>query len=185
MRILMIILGVLLLVGGIYCMFAPVATYSALSWLIGLAMVVEGIASVVMWNDWRKQGLASGLTLVGAIVSILLGGFLLGSFVAQFAVDVFIAYLIAIWLIVAGVARVVAAIGARNYQREMGASAARTNWGGLMVLGVAIAILGILCFFNPLSVAVGVGLLLGLAIACVGAGLIIRAIRMQPDAQRA
>ena len=76
------------------------------------------------------------------------------------------------------------AIGARNYQRETSA-AARTNWGGLMVLGVAIAILGILCFFNPLSVAVGVGLLLGLAIACVGAGLIIRAIRMQPDAQRA
>ena len=110
MKILTIILGIFLLVGGFYCVFTPVATYAAIAWLIGLSMIIEGVASVITWSEMRRLGLANGLTLVGSILSIVLGVFLLGSHFLQFAVDMFIAYLIAIWLIVAGITRIVAAI---------------------------------------------------------------------------
>ena len=167
-KVVMIVLGVLLVVGGIYCMFAPVATYAALGWLIGLAMVAEGIGGIVTWSERRKMGLANGWTLAGAIVSIVLGVFLLGSYVLQFAVDLFIAYLIAIWFVVAGVSRIVTAISIRNFE---GRERAR-GWIGQVVLGVFIIILGLLCISNPLAIAAGVGLLLGITIVLVGAGLI-------------
>ena len=106
MKVVTIVLGALLLLGGLYCMFAPVATYSALGWLIGLSMIVEGVGDIVMWNNWRKEGFSNGWMLAGGIVSIVFGVFLLGSSVAQFAVDLFIAYLIAIWLVIGGIAAI-------------------------------------------------------------------------------
>lgn len=178
MKFLMIILGAMMLIGGIYCMFAPIATYSTLSWLIGAAMVIEGIGSALSWNERRKYGLADGWTMVGAIVSIILGVFLLGSFALQFAVDLFIAYLIAIWLVVGGIARIAAAISIRNHQGQMRAGAVPVSWFGLLALGILIAILGVLCIINPTSVMVGVGFMLGLSIVCVGVGIIVRGMQM-------
>lgn len=178
MKVVTIILGIMMLIGGVYCMFAPIETYAALSWLIGAAMIVEGVGSVITWNDRRKYGLADSWTLLGAIVSIALGVFLLGSFAAQLAVDYFIAYLIAIWLVFGGIARIAAAISIRNYQNQMGSGAIATSWVALFALGVLIVILGVLCIFNPVSVMVGVGFMLGLSIVFVGAGLVVRGVRM-------
>ena len=170
MRIIKVVLGVLLAVGGIYCMFTPIATYSTLAWLIGLAMIVEGVGGIITWIARRELGLANGWTLAGSIVSIVLGMVLLGSYVLQFAIDAFIAYLIAIWLVVAGITRIVAAIAVRSQGKE-GAS----GWIAQIALGVLIAILGVLCIFNPLSVVAGVGMMLGISIVFVGIDLVISA----------
>ena len=170
MRIIKVVLGALLAVGGIYCMLTPIATYSVLAWLIGLAMIVEGVGGIITWSSRRELGLANGWTLAGSIVSIVLGVVLLGSYVLQFALDAFIAYLIAIWLVVAGVTRIVAAIAVRSQGKE-GAS----GWIAQIVLGVLIAILGVLCIFNPLSVVAGVGMMLGISIVFVGIDLVFSA----------
>ena len=178
MRVLAIIFGILLVIGGGYCLLVPFETYAAVVWLIGLAMIVEGVGSAVTWSDRRKLGLADGWTLAGAILSIVLGVFLLGSFAFKFAVDFFIAYLIALWLVFGGIARIAAAIGLRSYRNETGDKSPRTSWVGLLVLGIVVVILGVLCIFNPLAVMVSVGFLLGLAIICAGVGLIVRGIVM-------
>lgn len=168
MRVLTIILGILLVIGGIYCISAPVATYATLGWVIGLSMVVEGVGSVIAWNDLRALGLANGWTLAGSILSLVFGVFLLGSYALQFAVDMFFAYLIAIWLVVGGITRIVAAISVRG---SLGQARAR-GWVAQLVLGVLIVIMGVLCIFNPLSIMAGVGLMWGMSIVIVGAGLI-------------
>ncbi len=177
MKILSIVLGVLLAIGGVYCLMTPIATYSVLSWLIGLAMLVEGIGSVVTWNDRRKLGFADGWTLLGAIVSIILGCILLVSYVAQFAVDLFIAYMIAAWFVIGGITRIIAAVKLRQFRDATG-SAIDGSWGLLLVLGIIIVILGVLCLFNPLAVMVGVGAMLGVAIIFSGIDLIVRGIQM-------
>ncbi|MBQ9043488.1 MAG: DUF308 domain-containing protein [Eggerthellaceae bacterium] len=174
MKVVTIILGVLLALGGLYCMFTPIATYSTIAWLIGIAMIVEGVGSIITWNDRRKLGQASGLMLAEAIISIVLGVFLLGSFVLQFSVDLFIAYFIAIWLVIAGIARIVAAVNARNSQDQQTAS----GWVGHIVLGVLIILLGILCIINPLSVMAGVGMMLGISIVVVGVDLVFLGLEM-------
>lgn len=170
MRIIKVVLGILLAVGGVYCMFTPIATYSVLAWLIGLSMIVEGVASVITWSSRRELGLANGWTLAGSIVSIVLGVFLLGSYMLQFAVDAFIAYLIAIWLVVAGISRIVGAIAVRSQGKE-----GSNGWIIQVVLGVLIAILGVLCIFNPLSIVAGVGMMLGISIVFVGIDLAVSA----------
>lgn len=172
MRFITIILGVLLAVGGFYCMFSPVSTYSALSIVIGVAMIVEGVGSAITWGNRRRLGLADGWTLAEAILSIVLGVLLLGSYVLQFAVDMFIAYMIAIWLVFAGIARIAVAIGVRKAQGQAGAK----GWIVQLVLGVLIVICGILCIFNPLSVMAGVGLMLGISIVVVGFELIAASV---------
>ena len=73
------IFGVLLVIGGIYCLVTPVETFGVLGWLIGLAMLVEGVSSALTWNERRKFGFADGWTLVGALASIVLGVVVLGS----------------------------------------------------------------------------------------------------------
>ena len=174
MKIATIIFGVLLVISGIYCMFAPVATYAALGSVIGVSMLVEGVASVIAWNHLRKAGLANGWALAEAIISIVLGIVLLGSTAMQFAIDMFIAYLIAVWLVFAGIARIVAAIALRNsLGKELG-----RGWILQLVLGVLIVICGVLSIFNPLSVMASVGLMLGMSIVFVGAGLIASGTEM-------
>lgn len=174
MKIVTIVLGILLVVSGIYCILTPVATYSALGWIIGASMLVEGVAGIISWSDLRRLGLANGWALAEAIISIVLGVFLLGSYVMQFAVDMFIAYLIAVWLVFSGITRVVAAISMRNSQYPVESR----GWAGQLALGVVIAILGILCIFNPLSIVAGVGLMLGISIVLVGVGLVTSGFRM-------
>ena len=177
MKVVSIILGILLIIGGAYCILTPIATYSTISWLIGLAMIVEGIGSAITWNDMRKNGFADGWTLAGAIISIILGVFLLGSFAARFAVDLFIAYIIAAWLIIGGIVRIVASIKVRKLDRYEGGSAVGSSWIVLLILGILVVICGVLCMINPLSVMIGVGMMLGISIVCVGVDLFARGLR--------
>jgi len=180
MRIVSFILGALLLIGGVYCLFTPIQTYATISWLIGLSMIVEGVGDIILWNEWRKQGQASGWMLAGAIVSIVLGVMLLGSFAAQVAIDVFIAYFIAIWLVIGGIARIVTALSIRKSQTAHPAlSSDQPSWGVLLALGILNVILGVLCLFNPLAIMIGVGIMLGVSIVCVGGGLIALAVNMR------
>ena len=176
MKIIAIIMGVLLAIGGVYCMFAPIATYATISWLIGAAMVIEGVARIVVWSEQRRNGYATGWTLVGAIVSLLLGIFLLGSFVAQFAVDVFIAYLIAVWMVVGGITRIIAAFELRNLQNQAGPFAGSGSWVSVLAIGAIITVLGVLCIFNPTAVMISVGFLLGLSIVSTGVALVVSGI---------
>ena len=178
MRVVTVIFGALVLLGGIYCLITPIETYTALSWLIGLVMLVEGIASALTWNERRKLGFADGWTLVGAIASIALGVFLLCSFAAQLALDLFIAYLIAAWLIIGGITRIVAALKLREFNRYPQSFGLGANWGALLVLGILVALLGVLCVLEPVTVMLGVGIMLGVAIICVGVDLIAHGIRM-------
>ena len=174
MKVLTIILGILLIVGGIYCMFTPVATFSALSVVIGVSMVVEGIGGIITWGSAHRAGLANGWTLAGAILSLVLGVFLLGSYVLQFSLDLFIAFIIAFWFVENGIVHIVAAIVAR---RELGSEGA-SGWIIHLILGILIVISGVLCIFNPLSVMAGVRPMLGVSIVFVGAGLIANSSEM-------
>ena len=173
MKVITIIMGILLAVGGIFCMFSPVATYASLGWLIGASMIMEGVASIIMWSELRRAGFANGWTLAGAIISLVLGIFVLGSYAMQFSIDLFIAYLIAIWLAVGGIMRIIDAINLRKLNVP-----GSSSWVILLLLGILTTILGVLCISNPLAIMVGVGFTMGLSIVGMGAGLIVAATRM-------
>ena len=173
MKILAIILGVLLAIGGFYCMFAPVATYEALIWLFAVGMIVDGVARIVVWNEQRKAGTASGWTLAGGIITIILGIFLLGSFLAQVALGVFFAYLIAVGMVVGGITRIIAAFQIRN----AGPFAGQSSWVAILVLGLLTTCLGVWFVINPGAVVITTGFLMGLSIIFSGIALVVAGIQ--------
>ena len=170
MKIVGVILGAALLVLGVYCLVTPVETFAMLGWLIGFAMLVDGVSNALTWNERRKYGFADGWTLAGAIASIALGVLVLCSLAAQIVIDTILAYLVAAWLIIGGITRIAAAIGLRNLNkmdRTIGG-----NWLVLMLLGILVVAMGIACFIHPTFAMVGVGILLGLSIILAGCSVI-------------
>ena len=160
MKIAAIIFGVLLIIGGVYCLMYPVATFGALGWLIAIAMFVEGVGSALTWKERRRYGLADGWTLAGAIVSILLGIGVLCSVAMQMALDTFLAYLIAAWLVFGGIARIMGGIKL-NSIRSWGVRVKVQNWWLLVVAGILLVIMGIVCFIHPMIAMASVGMIMG------------------------
>lgn len=175
-NILAIIFGVLIVIGGIYCLMMPAATYMSLAWLIGVVMIVDGIANIVTWFQLRKSGFSNGWALFGAIVSIIFGIVLLGSFVAQFAVDLFFAYMIAAWLIVTGIMRIGYSVQMRKLNRGLQPQSIGDRWWFVLIVGVLVVIVGVMCLFNPMIAMVGMGLLIGISVIVVGVSVITLAL---------
>ncbi|MBR3181819.1 MAG: DUF308 domain-containing protein [Eggerthellaceae bacterium] len=174
LKIIGVAIGIALVVGGIYCLITPVETFGALGWLIGFIMMVEGVSSVFTWNERRRIGFADGWTLAGAIISIILGAFVIGSMAIQFAIDAFLAYLVAFWLVLSGVARIVAAFSLRKIQRA--GNDVGTNWVLLLLLGALIVAMGVACFLHPAFAMAGVGIILGIAVIITGCSIVVTSV---------
>jgi len=171
-NILAIIMGVALIALGIWCIVTPVATYLALAWILGLGMVVDGIANIFAWNELRKADMANAWTMVGAIISIILGAIVLVSWGAQLAVDLFIVVMAAIWLIAMGVTRIVAGIRLRSIHTKGGVENIGKRWFLTVILGLLMAIVGILSLFEPVVLMFGIGVFMGGCIIVAGVSAI-------------
>ncbi|MEG2711351.1 MAG: DUF308 domain-containing protein, partial [Clostridia bacterium] len=66
MKILAVVMGVLLLVGGFYCLLAPGATFLSLGWIVGICMAINGIGLLFSYFERRKSGETDIWALVGA-----------------------------------------------------------------------------------------------------------------------
>ena len=173
MKILAIIMGVLLAIGGFYCVAAPVATYEALIWLFAIGIIVDGVTRILVWNEQRKAGVASGWTLAGGILSIILGILLLSNIALNIITGVFLAYVIAIGMVVGGITRIVAAFQIRN----AGPFAGQSSWVAILILGLLTTAVGIWFVINPGAVVITVGFLMGLSIIFSGVALVVAGIR--------
>ena len=171
-RILAIIFGVFIIIGGIYCLMMPTATYMSLAWLLGIVMVVDGIANIVTWFQLRKSGQSSGWALFEAIISIIFGIVLLGSFAAQLAVDLFFAYMIAAWLIVTGIMRIGFSLQLRKLNQGVQPQSIGERWWFVLIMGILVIIAGIMCLFNPMIAMASVGMIIGISIIVVGVSVI-------------
>lgn len=141
-----------------------------LGWLIGLVMLIEGVFNALSWNDRRKLGLADGWSLLGAIISIVLGACVIGSMAVQYAFDTFLAYMVAAWLAFSGIMRIAGALSMRKMYQHGNVYGA--NWLSSLLLGVIILVLGVACFVQPALAMAYIGILLGIAILITGIGII-------------
>ena len=65
-----VILGVLMIIAGVYCFFTPVETSTVIPFVLGIVMVGDGIGRIVTWFDIRN---IVGVSLPGSISAILCG----------------------------------------------------------------------------------------------------------------
>ncbi len=167
-----------MIVSGSYCLFTPAGTGLDIGYIIGLSMIFDGIGRIVGWFSVRKTIRESGWALAASIISFILGIVLSVSMFAQLAVDLFIAYMTALWLIALGIVRIIRSIRVRGIRKRVKEDYDRNteygkSWWVYLLLGVFIAIYGVVCAIYPIVSLAAIGTFIGIGIIMAGANLIM------------
>jgi len=154
------ILGVLMVILGLYGIFRPVVFFASLGWLIGLAVLLAGFDGFGAWWAGRKTKSVSAWDLVLAILSIVFGVMLISNVWLRVLTDEVLLVLFGVWVVLSGVIRIFSAI--KNKPKA---------WGLLVVIGVALIVLGVVSLAHPLITALSIGL-------CVAMNFMFQGINM-------
>ena len=160
MSILSIILGVLLIVGGVCCMFTPFATFLSAGFMIAIMMFIYGIYGVVRF--FQKE--CGVLELIASILAIIVGVIAVVRPGSTLILDNFVLNMVSAWLLVKGVINIIVSIQGRNEIK---------GWGWGIVAGVLSIIAGVLAFIHPVVTALTVGILMGLYFVESGIDMIV------------
>jgi|SRR6185312_1198722 len=148
--------GVLLLIVGLYALFAPGATLVSLVWLGGALFLVDGILG--LWSLTFGHGKTGNFwfDIARNVLAVIIGVLLLISFAAGLAFVTFLIYLAAFQAIVVGAMEVALVIKARQMFS--------TIWP-LLLSAILYILFGLMLLFAPLMSAV--------ALVAVGGALAI------------
>ena len=171
-RFLITLMGALMVVGGVYCLVTPVSTFLATGYVVGAIIFCEAIGNIVAWIDLRKYVEISGWYLANAIISLIFGIIIMLNLTMQFAVDVAIVYIIAVWIVMLGISRVSMAIQLKKFINKLPKVFDNKRWIGILVLGVLMIVFGILCMFKPIVLSSLLGVIVALFIISAGVSLI-------------
>lgn len=132
----LVLYGVLAVVFGISAVMQPLAAAAAIAWFFGVLAIAEGLASVVGLFS-AGAGVSKGWTLLYALASLAFGVLTVINPLATAGIAVL---LLAAWLVVAGIYRIIFAVRVRHHVRG--------EW--LIVLsGVLSIVLGLLFASAP------------------------------------
>lgn len=125
-----LLLGVVFILISIYLMFAPLASYIALSILFSVSMFVSGVFEIAFAFSNRGNISSWGWYLAGGIIDLILGVFLMINPGLSMSV---LPFVLAFWLMFRG-------FSATGYSMDLKRYGTR-NWGWYMAFGI----LAILC----------------------------------------
>lgn len=103
---------------------------------------------------------------------MIFGLVLIGSAAAQVLTAVIMAYIVACWIIVKGIIRIIAAIRLHQIKKALDTKILGRNWGKIMAMGIMMTVCGILCLIYPSILMVAIGIFVGISIISSGINLI-------------
>ncbi len=176
MTVLMVIFSIIMIIGGVGCMFTPVETFSVLGWLMGFSIIVAGISAVLRYAAGKSN--RSIWELIGGIVGIIVGLFITINGFAQFAANMIIAYVAAVWIILYGINDIIESVKLKKFNKTLPDEFRTGNWLLVMILGILTVVAGIICIFQPGITAISLGLLVGVSIFISGIKTLVLAIQI-------
>ena len=171
-KVISIIVGVLMIVSGLYCVFNPGLTYLGIGYAIGIAMLLDAIGRIHAWWQYKREGQPDGWILAGGIISAIFGIVLIVDAAAQLSVDVFIAYMAAIWILIHAILTIARAFRARRIHKDFRTRVVGKGWGLRLCIGILMCIFAILSLMNPGVIMAAIGVFIGLGIITAGANMI-------------
>ncbi len=150
-----IILGIVFIIGGIFCMTAPVSTYYGVMLFFATLMLVYGIYGIIRF--FKRKALVPEFLI--SIVSVVLGFVYLfrpGNTPAagnMIGIDRVVLFLTAAWFLIKGCIDVYYSVKTRFFNNR---------WVLGFISGILSAILGIYSFIYPSTAATSIGILVGL-----------------------
>jgi uncharacterized membrane protein HdeD (DUF308 family) len=171
----MLIQGIAALIIGILLFTNPLSTLFSIVILLGVFWLIGGIFDIIGAFTRRNGDKHWFWSLLGGIISIIAGLFLLGNPVTSIvALPVAAAIVIGVSAIISGIFNIIWAIRARNdIQGE----------GWIILWGVISIILGIWILSAPLGSAAGLVLFAAIAAVIGGIAMIIFSFRMRSVAK--
>lgn len=171
-RILTIIMGIIVVASGVYCLFTPTLTYLSIGYIVGVLILCDAISNICTWFDVRKYVEVSAVYLLSAILSLVFGILIIFSLQMQFVVDMAIIYMIAAFILAMGIIRIVMAIRIHKVEKELPEVFQNKKWIALLIAGILMILFAILCMFKPIVLSNILGVMIGLMIIFTGISII-------------
>ncbi len=173
MRVFSIILGVLLLFGGVFCLFNGGKAFEAWSWLLGLAVFLSGVGWVTVYRGVRRPRYDSRQTnniwtLLGGILAIIMGlGIILIDRMLQ-SWEFLLAIFLGVWaflfgLILIGMAFKIKLFANLDYHYHRSGF-----WVVILIAGIASVLVGGYGAFHPELVRELTGIMIGISLFISG-----------------
>jgi len=172
MKVCSVVLGILMIAAGIYCILNPDITGLAIGYIIGVSMLVDAVGRIHAWFRLKKDGQADGWLLASGILSALFGVVLIVDVAAQLYMDMFIAYIAACWIMVQAIITIIRAFRARKFHKMLDTQYLGKHWWIGLITGILLVAASVLCFVHPGIVITSMGILIGLGVIVAGANLI-------------
>ena len=171
-RFLTMLMGILMVIGGVSCLFTPVSTFLATGYVIGFIMLFDAIGNIFAWFNARKYQEISGWYLVGAIISGVFGLIIMTKPAVQAGLDIFIVYMISTWVIISGVYRIVMSLRIKKLKDALPQIFKNKKWVGVLITGILMIVIGIICLFKPIYMSSFLGTMIALVFIFSGANII-------------
>ena len=159
MTVVYVFLGILMIAGGVSCMFTPVATLLSAGYLIGILLLAYGIFGIA--RAVTQKG--SALDWVLNILALLVGVAALVRPGSTLVLDSVIIYTVAAFFLIQGIIQVYIAIKTKVLNN---------NWVWNLIAGILGIIVGLYSFTHPVFTAVTVGVLIGFYFVEAGISMI-------------
>ena len=166
MVVLSVIMGILLILGGMSCLFHPAATFFETGYFLAILMLVYGIVGII--NVVRKR--AQAIELLVHIPAIIIGIIAIIRPGTTLVVDAMMVYLVAVWFLIQGVVSIYLAIRVKGI---------RSGWYWGLILGILGLVLGVYSFFHPMVSALTIGILVGMYLIESGLNMIVLATAVE------
>lgn len=164
-----IILGVLMCIGGFYCLMAPGLAFSSLTVVFGITLIEAATAYFVFWLKTKDLPVNTTKLLINAILSLVAGIALLTNIFTQLFVETFILYIIAIVMTARGITQIAHSFDIKKVIPG-------SKWVLNLIYGILVTISGIMCIINPVALAITLGTIISINIFTSGISLIVLAL---------
>lgn len=160
MKVISIVMGILVILVGAFCIINPAASAFTIAWLFGAALLVGGVVELV---DACRREKKSAWDIIFAILTIIAGGILLFSYFGVAFANTVLVVLLAILMIAAGVTRIAVSLELK----KLGVS-----WAFNLVIGIFLILMAIIVFARPAIGFIVIDVMFSLTLITQGIALI-------------
>ena len=164
MRILNVAAGVLLIAAGIYCLCNQDVALLSAGLLLGIFLLLSGVAEIVVFAAASGVMLGSGWLLLDGVQTVIMSLFLLFN---QWFTMLSLPFLFTLWLLFSGVSRFVSAFDLR--------ACGVRGWGWILAVGVILIAAGFVCMMDPWVSVAAIGVTVGLVFLLEGVSAVVYA----------
>ena len=176
MTALRIILGILMVLCASSILAIPALSSVTLCWMISVLMLVSGIVSIIRFIEdknaekvaknagkpYFKTGIGSLLFGIAAVVVSILAG---SSVIGELLFVRLISTLFGLWIVLNGISMVVMGSGLKKV--------AAPGWLAMIILGVLLALAGIVCVVDCFTGLTTMGVMFGISMMIAGFAFIL------------